>query len=102
LGGLGVVIVAIIAGVLRGEVPAPMLLIPLVMAAQGYFITRFLFDCADEVLLAGDELIVKKGSSQHRIPLSDVINVNYLGSRFPTIALTLRQPSSYGKEVVFR
>jgi hypothetical protein len=76
---------------------------PLFMAAVGYFIMKkTMWGLADEVLDAGDSLIVRRGSEQEQIPLENIINVGYLsmteGSR---VILTLRTPSRFGSEISF-
>jgi hypothetical protein len=60
------------------------------------------FDLADEVLDAGDALIVRFGSEQERIPLSEIINVSYVYmTNPPRVTLTLRTLCQFGKEVSF-
>lgn len=77
---------------------------PLLMAAIGYFIMKKtgLWELADEVLDAGDSLIVRIGREQEQIPLANITNVGYLpmteGAR---VTLTLRSPSRFGNEVSF-
>jgi hypothetical protein len=89
--------------VMRREVPAPTLLIPLVMAVFGYVLMRMLvFDLADEVWLEDDELIVRNRGEEERIAIDNIINVE--GSQFQNpehITLTLREPCRFGREIVF-
>jgi hypothetical protein len=75
-----------------GGVPTAFLLWLLFMAVFGYFIMKKLvFDLADEVLDAGDALIVRVGSEQERIPLSEIINVSYSYMQNPNrVTLTSR------------
>src|SRR5665213_1623646 len=61
-----------------GGFPAAFFIMPLVMAGVGYFLLRkFIFDLADEVSDAGDSLVVRFGSEQERVPLSEIMNVSY-------------------------
>lgn len=79
------------------------LLMPAVMAVFGYFVLRALvFDLADEVVDAGDALIVRKAGDEARIALADIVNVD--SSMFmnpPRIVLTLRTPCRFGREIAF-
>jgi len=83
--------------------PVAIFLMPAFMAVLGYFMMKkFVFDLADEVLDAGDALIVRFGSEQQRIPLSEIINVSYSYMQNPNrVTLTLRTPCQFGKEVSF-
>jgi len=76
---------------------------PLFMAAIGFFILKkTMWGLADEVLDAGDSLIVRIGREQDQIPLANIINVGYQpmtqGSR---VTLTLRNPGRFGNEISF-
>ena len=56
----------------------PFLIVPLLMAVFGYWIMKKLvFNLADEVLDAGNALVVRSGGQEERIALSDIKNVNY-------------------------
>ena len=68
-----------LTGVLSGRtVPAPLLIVPLVMAAFGYFLMKNLvFDLVDEVWDAGSELVVKNKGRETHVVLSDIVNVSY-------------------------
>lgn len=89
----------------RGPEPfEPVFLLgPAVMAVFGYVLLRALvFDLADEVVDAGDALVVRKGGEEARIPLADIVNVD--SSSFvnpPRITLTLRTPCRFGCKVAF-
>jgi hypothetical protein len=78
-------------------------IVPVFMAAIGYLMMKhMIFNLADEVLDAGDALIVRFGSEQERIPLSEIINISYTYMQNPSrVTLTLRTPSRFGKEVSF-
>ena len=86
-----------------GGVPVAAFLFPVFMAGFGYFIMKKLvFDLADEAFDDGDALVIRFGSEQQRIPLSEIINVSYSYMvNPPRITLTLRSPGQFGKEVSF-
>jgi hypothetical protein len=79
------------------------LIVPIFMAVIGYFVMKKLvFDLADEVFDDGDALVVRFGSEQERIPLSQIINVSYSYMANPSrVTLTLRMPGRFGKEITF-
>ena len=82
----------------------PLFLIgPLVMAVFGFFLMRSLiFDLADEVLDAGNALIVRKGSDEVRVPLADIVNVDSSPLvNPPRITLTLRASGRLGRKIAF-
>lgn len=84
-------------------VPVALLIGPGILAVFGYFIMKKLvFGLADEVSDAGDSLIVRIGSKQERIPLSEIINISYSYMMNPSrVTLTLRTPTRFGKEISF-
>src|ERR1700681_1229310 len=86
-----------------GALSAGFFIMPIFMAIFGYFVIRKLvFDLADEVLDDGDSLIVRFGSDQARIPLSQIMNVSYSYMSNPgRVTLTLRTPGRFGKEITF-
>jgi hypothetical protein len=79
------------------------LLVPASMAIVGYFIMRKLvFDLVDEVLDAGDALVIRNRGIEERIPLADIINVNYAqATQPPRVTLSLRSRSQFGDRVTF-
>jgi hypothetical protein len=83
--------------------PLNFILIPLAMMVFGYFfMKKLIFDLADEVVDAGDALIVRNADREQRIALSNVINISY--SPFanpPRVTLLLRTPSVFGDQVSF-
>ena len=87
----------------RGGIPIPMLIFPVVAAAFGYFLMKkLLWDLADEVLDAGDALVVRFGRKEERIPLANIMNVSYAWMMSPPrVTLLLRTPGLFGKEVSF-
>ncbi|MGA3210124.1 MAG: hypothetical protein ABSD20_02400 [Terriglobales bacterium] len=76
---------------------------PFFMAAIGYFIMKkTMWGLADEVLDAGDSLIVRIGREQEQIPLANIINVGYqFQTESARVTLTLRIPSRFGNEISF-
>jgi hypothetical protein len=70
----------------------------LIFFAYVYLLMRKKFGLA-QVWDASDELIVKIGDEKQRIPLTEIVDVNF--DRF-LLTLKLRQPSPYGRDVVFQ
>jgi hypothetical protein len=98
----------LVIGPMLGKKPASglsggILIVPIFMAVVGYFVMKKLvFDLADEVFDDGDSLVVRFGSDQQRIPLSQIMNVGYSYMSNPSrITLTLRTPGQCGKEITF-
>jgi hypothetical protein len=87
----------------NGQPSTPFALIPLAMIAFVYFLMKKLvFDLADEVLDAGDALVVRNGGQEERIALSDIKNVSYSSLVNPTrVTLTIRRPTVFGDTVSF-
>src|SRR5664279_4688341 len=81
----------------------PFLIVPVLMGVFGYrFMQKMIFCLADEVLDAGDALVVRSGGQEERIPLSDIKNVNYSPyMNPPQVTLSLRRPTVFGDTVVF-
>ena len=92
-----------IPAVVRREVPAFTLLVPIGLAAFGYVIMRQLvFSLVDEVWIDGDDLVVRNRGEEARIPIADIVNVDSWGMSNPErIVLTLRTPSRFGGEIAF-
>jgi hypothetical protein len=86
-----------------GGPPVAFVLAPAFMVIFGYFLMKkMVLDLADEVQDDGDALIVRFGSEQQRIPLSEIINLSYSYMQSPNrVTLTLRNPCQFGKEVSF-
>src|SRR6266568_4606218 len=58
--------------------PVAFLAVPAFMMIFGYFsMKKLVFDLVDEVLDAGDALVVKNGYLEDRLALSDIMNVDY-------------------------
>jgi len=83
--------------------PLPFLIVPLLMAAFGYwFLKKLMFNFADEVSDEGDDLLVRFGNVQEKISLANIINVSYTAmANPPRVTLTLREPCRFGKELSF-
>ncbi len=83
--------------------PLPFLIIPAIMLAFFFFIAKkLIFDLVDEVLDAGDALIVRNVGQEERIALSEIMNVNYTALvNPPRVTLSLRRPSIFGTQVAF-
>ena len=73
------------------------------MAVFGYWIMKKLvFNLADEVLDAGNALVVRSGGQEERIALSDIKNVNYSPYMTPPqVTLSVRRPTVFGDSVSF-
>jgi hypothetical protein len=103
----GFVVILLIAPLLgqkpKGGFPFVFLIVPVCMGLFGYFLMKKLvFDLADEVFDDGDSLVVRFGSEEERIPLSEISNISYSHmTNPPRVTLTLRTPGRFGKEVTF-
>jgi len=94
----------LLGGQRTGQTPPwPALIIPvLVFAFIFYVMKKLVFDMVDEVLDAGDALIVRNRGQEERIALSEVMNVNYTPFMSPPrVVLSLRRPSVFGSQVAF-
>jgi hypothetical protein len=94
----------IVGGLRSGQnPPLPVLIVPVLAAAFIYFVMkRLIFDLVDEVLDAGDALIVRNRGQEDRIAFSDIVNVNYTPLVSPPrVTLSLRRASVFGAEVTF-
>jgi hypothetical protein len=75
----------------------------------GYFVMKGrVFNLADEVLDAGDALVIKNRGIEERVPLADITNVNYIINvnytqltTLPRVTLSLRYPGPFGDKVTF-
>ena len=95
--------VGLIAPWRNGQPIAPFVFMPLVMIVFGYFLMKKLvFDIVDEVLDAGDALVVRNGGQEERIALSDIKNISYSTlMNPPRVTLSLRRPTVFGDTVSF-
>lgn len=86
---------------MQGGMPLSALFFVLVMGAFGFFfMKKFIWDVADQVLDAGDSLVIRFGKNEERVPLSNITNVSYNMSP-SRITLTLRNAGRFGNEVSF-
>jgi len=95
---------ALLAPSSRGaQPPLPFIIIPLFMAGFGYWIMKkLIFNLVDEVLDAGNALVVRNGGKEERIALSDIKNINY--SPYvspPQVILSVRRPTVFGDTISF-
>jgi hypothetical protein len=81
--------------------PMFLLLVPAFLAVIGIVVMKnMMWKLADEVLDAGDSLMVRKGGDQEQISLSNIVNVGYSPwSNSARVTLTLRTPVRFGSEV---
>ena len=86
-----------------GGPPLPFLVVPVIMMVIGFAVMKKLvFDLVDEVIDAGDALIVRNRGEEDRIALADIKNVSYSSmSNPPRVTLSLRQPGKFGSDVTF-
>jgi hypothetical protein len=103
-GFLGIfVIVALIGDMSGNGSPLPFLIGPAIMAVFGFFlIKKLIWDLADEVLDAGDSLIVRFENEQEQVPFANIINLDYsYMTSPPRVTLTLRTPCRFGGKISF-
>jgi hypothetical protein len=83
--------------------PVGFLLVPAFMMIIGYFMMKkLLFDLVDEVLDAGDALVIRNGHLEERVALSEIMNVGYTPfMNPPRVTLSLRNPGVFGERVSF-
>jgi hypothetical protein len=79
------------------------LVMPCFMAVAGFFLMKKLvWDLVDEVYDCGDSLLVRNGSDEERIPLSNVMNVSAsTNMNPPRITLRLVRPGRFGADLSF-
>ena len=102
-GVLGAFVVVALVGSDHNKAPAMLLFVPLLMVVFGLVLMKkLIWDLADEVLEAGDRLLVRFGNEQDEIPLANIINVDYqYMTSPPRVTLTLRTPSRFGDKIAF-
>ena len=95
----------LISGLSLGQVStAPFYIAPAIFAVLGYLlIKKFFFGIVDEVFDVENALIIKNGNQEERIPLADIVNVNYSSMfiRPARVTLLLRRPGNFGNEITF-
>jgi len=96
--------IALTLGRRPGVMLDPVILIaPIAATVIGYLVMkRTVFNLVDEVWDGGDFLLVRNKSQEDRIPLENIVNVNYtmLGNN-RRATLKLRTASRFGAEVAF-
>ena len=75
----------------------------LLLAVFAYrFMKKSVFNLADEVLDAGDALVVRSGGQEERIALSDIKNVSYSPYMSPPqVTLSVRRHTVFGETIAF-
>ena len=75
----------------------------LLMGVFGYWMMKkVMFNLADEVLDAGNALVVRSGGQEERIALSDIKNVNYSPYMYPPqVTLSVRRHTVFGDTIAF-
>jgi hypothetical protein len=103
-GGMGIFVVLILLKkASEGGPPLIAIIAPIFLSVYGYFMMKNLvWDLADEVLDAGDALVVRFGNESDRIPLANIMNVSCSYMMSPArVTLTLREGGRFGSEVSF-
>jgi hypothetical protein len=81
------------------------LVLPLLLAAFGYWgMKKSVFNVADEVLDAGNALVVRRGGQEERIAFSDIKNVSYkpqTRSWPANVTLSMERPTAFGDSISF-
>ena len=102
---MGFVVVFIVITLASGALskdPAFLAAPILMLAIGGLVFYKLLWNIADEVRDGGTFLVVRKGSVEDRVQLSNVMNVNMSMFTNPRrLALRLRTPGKFGDEVTF-
>ena len=77
--------------------------IPLLLATLGFILMKVLiWGVMDEVIDCGDYLIVKYRGQEDKIPLSNIININWTTYQNPTsITLRLKIAGKFGQTISF-
>ena len=105
-GGTGLGLLVGLGATLLGDssdMIVPFVCMPAGIMAFGFLLMKkFVFDLVDEVWDCGDFILVKNAGEEEQIPLSDIVNVNFVGTvNPPRITLALRQPHHAGQEIAF-
>lgn len=104
-GFLGVFVIVALTNGAPAKNNVALLIIPCVMAAMGYVVMKKLvLDLVDEVYDGGEFLVVRNRGREHRIPLTDIINVSFFAQNPMRITLRLSGPSAttpLGNQVSF-
>ena len=85
-----------------GEALALLAPLVLVIAIGVFFYRKLVWELADEVVLRGDTLYVRRRGVEQRIPLSEVVNIEHWRWMNPQrVTVRLRKPGPFGTEVAF-
>ena len=95
------VVIALVGGAANKDLV--FLAVPCVLALFGFFVfRRLIWDLADEVIDAGDALIVRNRGEEDTVPLSNIMNVSASTLTNPSrITLRLARAGRFGREIVF-
>ena len=103
----GILVVVLCGGLIAGisgrRTALMLVLIPIFMAAFGYFMMKTLvWDLFDEVYDEGTTLLFRDGNKEVRVSLKDIKNVSYSTMTSPPrVTLSLRYRSELGNELSF-
>lgn len=102
-GFIAFVVVSALRGGAVEEGKGLMLVMPIFVGVIGFLITRKLTgDLADEVHDGGNYLLIRRGSEEDRVPLSNIMNVSASANvNPPRVTLRLLKPGKFGSEVAF-
>lgn len=102
-GFLGIWCLFALPAVFLKLMPTFVLLVLIGMAGFGYVIMSYLiFPLVDEAWIDGDHIFVRKGKTEVRFPIADIINVDSSKLMNPEhITLTLKNQTELGSEIVF-
>ena len=97
------VFVSLLAGDNGNGPGAVFVVIPLFMAAFGYFIMKnLIFDLIDEVYDEGNSLLFKSGEREVRVDFREIKNVSYCPFMSPPrVIISVRHETEFGKELSF-
>ncbi|MEY4880487.1 MAG: hypothetical protein RJB62_1956 [Pseudomonadota bacterium] len=95
--------VALFTGTGAISLPPAFFVILVLMTGLSYLIFRgFVFPMADEVWDDGDALVIKRGRTEERIPLSDISHVYYFLLTNPErMTLSFHKPTAFGPRIPF-
>jgi hypothetical protein len=101
-GLLGVYTLIWIFAVIQQRAPALTLLLLLGIAAFVFLQMRWLSPLIDEVFIDNDEIVVKSGGQEDRVPITNIISIkDYTLARPERIVLILKEPCRFGGEIMF-
>lgn len=101
----GILGVFLVAALVSGAAAKSLICLaaPLFLGILGYLLMRELvFDLADEVVDAGDHLIVRRSGQEIQVPIGDIVKVSTaLRQNPPRVTLHLKGPSELGTDIHF-